>query len=183
MKVVFLDRDGVINEYPGDGKYVTNWKEFKFIPGSIEAIRKLNENKFKVFVISNQAGVAKGGYSQNNLDAITERMLSALGKKKAGIDGVYYCTHHPEDKCLCRKPGIGLLERALKDSGINPTLSFFIGDSATDIMTAKNFGITSVLLLSGKEKISLRDTWLHKPDYIFDNLLLASHYLCSHYGC
>lgn len=223
-KVVFLDRDGVINEYPGDAKYVTQWKEFKFIPGSIEAIRKLKENKFKIFVISNQAGMAKGIYSQRDLDTITRKMLQALQKKKATIDGVYYCTHHPDDGCFCRKPQAGLLEKALSDFNIKPDVSFFVGDSVRDVETVRNFNAKfhcslamkyfdkafrsvksprgratlrkakpcienpklaaecakSVLVLSGREKLSLRDTWEFSPDFIFDNLLLASYYICAH---
>ena len=182
MKVLFLDRDGVINKYPGDTRYITSWKEFEFIPGSIEAIAKFNQEGFKIFVVSNQAGVAKGVYSQKELDLITKNMLSALKRKKAKIDGVYYCTHFKEANCLCRKPKTGLLEKALSDYNIKPALSFFAGDSMVDMEAARSFGAQSVLLLSGRERISSKDEWSIKPDYVFDNLLVASHYLCSHPG-
>jgi D,D-heptose 1,7-bisphosphate phosphatase len=182
MKVVFLDRDGVINEYPGDTLYVTTWRDFRFIPGSIEAIRKLNERGFKLFVISNQAGVAKGLYSKKDLDKITRKMLNILKKNKAYLDGVYYCLHHQDDNCSCRKPKAGLLHKAMADFRIKPQVSFFIGDSFRDMKAAKEFGAKPVLLLSGKEKIANRKNWEFEPDYIFDNLLLAGHYLCEHYG-
>ncbi len=181
MKVVFLDRDGVINKYPGDTRYVTRWEEFKFIPGSIEAIAKFNEKGFNVFIVSNQAGVGKGLYSEKELNRITKNMVKIMKRKNAEVTGIYYCTHRPQDNCFCRKPKTGLLVRALKDFGLSPTVSFLIGDSMVDIETAKNFGIKSVLLLSGKEKISHQEKWPFKPDYIFDNLLIASYYLCSHY--
>lgn len=182
MKVVFLDRDGVINEFPGYGKYVTNKGQFQFIAGSIEGIKKLKEKGFKIFVVSNQAGVTKGLYSQKDLDAITKKMLNGLKKKELSVDGVYYCTHTDEDNCNCRKPKTGLLEKAIKDSAIKAEQVFFVGDSFKDMKAARNFGAKTILLLSGREKLSNRSDWEFEPDYVFDNLLLASHYICSHYG-
>jgi len=182
MKIVFLDRDGVINKYPGDKEYVKNVKEFSFIAGSIEGIKKLNEKKFKLFVISNQAGVAKGIYPKKNLDQINQKMLRTLKKNRAQVDAIYYCTHQQEDNCDCRKPKTGLLNKVVSDLNLKPEISFFIGDSFRDMKAAKSFGAKTVLLLSGKEKISNRNNWEFEPDYIFDNLLLAAHYICSHYG-
>lgn len=182
MKVIFLDRDGVINEYPGDKKYVTSAKEFKFIAGSIQGIKKLKDKDFKIFVISNQAGVTKGIYSEKDLSQITKKMIDGLKKHKTSVDGVFYCRHREEDNCSCRKPNIGLMHEALKDLGKQVTASFFIGDSFRDMNAAKKFGAKPVLVLSGKEKISNRSNWDFEPDYIFDNLLIASYYICSHYG-
>ncbi|MFA5007826.1 MAG: D-glycero-beta-D-manno-heptose 1,7-bisphosphate 7-phosphatase [Candidatus Omnitrophota bacterium] len=182
MKVIFLDRDGVINEYPGEKNYITNHKEFKFIPGSIQGIKKLREKGFKLFVVSNQAGIAKGLYSEKDLNQITKKMTDGLKKHKTGIDGIYYCKHKNEDNCACRKPNTGLMHQAIKDLGKPATVSFFIGDSFRDMNAAKKFGAKPVLVLSGKEKISNRDKWDFEPDYIFDNLLIAAYYICSHYG-
>jgi D,D-heptose 1,7-bisphosphate phosphatase len=182
MHVVFLDRDGVINAYPGDNDYVKTWKEFKFIPGSVEGIRKLNGKGFKLFVVSNQGGVSKGVYSQKTLDDMTKKMLQTLKRQNARIDGVYYCTHRKEEECECRKPKTGLLRKALAENDITCETSFFIGDSFMDMTAAREFGAKPVLVLSGKEKIGNRSKWEFEPDYIFDNLLIASHYLCAHYG-
>ncbi|HIE36045.1 MAG TPA: HAD family hydrolase [Candidatus Omnitrophica bacterium] len=182
MKVIFLDRDGVINEYPGDYRDVKNWKEFKFIPGSIEAIKKFNSKGFKLFVISNQAGVSKGPYLEKTLKTITKRMLNVLKRNHAYIGGVYYCIHKEEDNCLCRKPKTGLLHKSFEDFRISPEITFFIGDSFRDMKAARSSGAKTVLVLSGKEKLTNRKNWVFEPDYIFDNLLLASHYLCKHYG-
>lgn len=181
MKVVFLDRDGVINEYPGECRYVTHHKEFKLIPGSAQGIKKLKEKGFKIFVVSNQAGVAKGFYSEKDLRHIDKKLLKLLKKNGVSVDGVYYCLHKDEDKCDCRKPKTGLLDKALAVAGITPEISFFVGDSFIDMKTAKAFGAKSILVLSGKEKIANRINWEFEPDYIFDNLLLAAHYICSHY--
>jgi D-glycero-D-manno-heptose 1,7-bisphosphate phosphatase len=181
VKVIFLDRDGVINEYPGDGRYVTKVAEFKFIPGSIKAIRRFNEAGFKVFIISNQAGIGKGLYSQQALERITQKMIRNLRRRRARVDGVYYCIHREEEACSCRKPNTALLQKALKEHRIRPRVSFFIGDSLRDIETAKRFGIKSVLVLSGREKLTNKNNWSLKPDYIFDNLLSVSHYLCRRF--
>ncbi|MBP7088243.1 MAG: HAD family hydrolase [Candidatus Omnitrophica bacterium] len=182
MRVIFLDRDGVINEYPGDKKYVNNWSEFKFISGSIEGIRKLSSGPFKLFVVSNQAGVAKGLYTKKDLDNIDRHMLDVLKKNKAFLSGIYYCLHHPLENCACRKPKTALLEKALSDFKIKPEESFFIGDSFYDMNTARNFKAKSILVLSGKEKIENRQNWEFEPDYVFTNLLLAADFLISRYG-
>lgn len=178
--VVFIDRDGVINQYPGHGNYVTNQHEFKFIPGSLEAIGKLSKEGFKLYIISNQAGVAKGLYTQKDLDKINAKILQSVKKVGGNILGIYYCTHLPSDDCDCRKPKAGLLKKAQGDSSVFPDESFFIGDSFMDMKAARNFGAKSVLVLSGREKISNRDNWEFEPDYVFDNLLLAAHYIISH---
>ncbi|MBD3245904.1 MAG: HAD-IIIA family hydrolase [Candidatus Omnitrophica bacterium] len=182
MKVVFLDRDGVINTYPGEGKYVTSPKDLKLIPGSAEGLRLLSQRGFKLFVVSNQSGVARGLYTEKDLEKITKRLRVLLKKNRARVDGIYYCTHHPDEQCHCRKPDTGLLDRALREHGLKPGASCFIGDSFTDMHTAKKFGAKPILVLSGREKISRRDEWPFDPDYIFDNLLLAAHYLCAHNG-
>ena len=180
--IVFIDRDGVINEYPGQGNYVTNQREFKFIPGSLEAIRKFSEEGFKLYVVSNQAGVAKGLYAQKDLDEIDAKILRSAKKVGGNISGIYYCTHLPSDNCDCRKPKIGLLKKAQEDSSTIYEQSFFIGDSFIDMETARNFGAKSVLVLSGREKISNRANWKFEPDYVFDNFLLAAQYLISHHA-
>ena len=182
MRVVFLDRDGVINEYPGDTNYVNNWGEFKFIPGSIEGIKKLNACGFKLCVVSNQAGVSKGLYTQEDLDEINENMSKELKAWGARVEGIYCCTHLKSDNCDCRKPKTGLLKQAVLDLGGTLEISFFIGDSFVDMGAARCFGAKSVLVLSGKEKISNRDQWEFEPEHIFNDLKSAADYLCAHYG-
>ena len=106
MKVVFLDRDGVINEFPGNGNYVTRLKDFRFIPGSLEALRLLTQEGYAIFVISNQAGVSKGVYTQNKLNHITRNMLRDVRRAGARIEKVFYCTHRSDAGCDCRKPAL-----------------------------------------------------------------------------
>ena len=181
VKVVFLDRDGVINEFPGYTLYVTKWEEFRFIPGSIEAIRLLKEHDFKLFVVSNQAGVAKGLYTQQDLDYMTENMIKEIRHQGGDLDGIYYCLHRNEDNCNCRKPKTGLLQQALKDLNKKPHLCFFIGDSFRDMKTAAAAGCQSALVLSGQEILDNKDSWEFHPDFIFKNLLEAARHLCTHY--
>ncbi len=174
--VVFLDRDGVINRYPGRRKYVTSWKKFSFIKGAFKALKLLNENNFRIFIISNQAGVSKGIFSRRSLDIITNNMLNILDKHRIKIHGVYYCIHKPEDNCLCRKPKTGLLRKALKDAGLGTEdrkFMYFVGDSFRDILTGKRFGCKTILVLSGQAGLKdLKDSEII-PDMIASNLLEA----------
>lgn len=181
-KIIFLDRDGVINHYPGEGKYVTHQRDFKLIPGSIEAIKKIKKAGFKIYVVSNQSGVSKGLYSQKTLKKINKKLNFWLWLHKTSIDGIYYCEHKDQDNCFCRKPKTGLLEKAIEDIDEEIESSFLIGDSFVDMETAKNFGTKTILLLSGKEKIKNRPNWRFEPDYIFDNLLLAANFLLNNYA-
>lgn len=164
---VFLDRDGVINAYPGDLQYVKSWKEFSFLPGVKGALKELYNNGFKVFVISNQAGVSKGVYSQEALDEITAYMLKGLGGPY--ISGVYYCIHRSEDNCACRKPKAGLVHRAVSESRekglhIDIKRSFFVGDTIRDIQAGKAAGLKTILVFSGKEKPENKNGWQEIPD-------------------
>lgn len=179
MKAVFLDRDGVINRYPGDKKYVTSCRDFRFLPKVKSSIARLHKKKFKIFVISNQAGVGKGILNRKTLNSITEKMLQKISKSGGGIDGVYYCTHRKEQNCPCRKPKTGLIDTAKKKYPIKLADSFFIGDSVADIKTAKTAGCKSILVLSGKEKLSNRKNWEVKPDFIFTNLSDASDFILN----
>lgn len=175
MKAVFLDRDGVINKYPGHFEYVKSWKEFHFLPGIKPALKKLNSDGFELFVVSNQAGVAKGIYPLKNLQQITKNMLKDLSKTGVNISGVYYCTHCAEDNCSCRKPKTGLVDNVvanLKKEGKDLKLaeSYFIGDSLIDMETAKAAGLKAILVFSGKEKPQNQNSWQNRPDFIAQNL-------------
>jgi len=178
MKAVFLDRDGVINKYPGDRKYVTSLKRFRFLSRVKAAVVSLNKSGFRVFVVSNQAGVSKGVYTQATLDSITSHMLSSVEQAGGKIDAVYYCTHRSEDNCSCRKPKAGLLFAAKKDyPAINFKDSFFIGDTMRDMQAAGAVKCKSILVLSGKEKMSNSNNWDTKPDFVFKNFWEAARFI------
>ncbi len=179
MKVILLDRDGVINKYPGDREYVTRWKEFHFLPRVKKAIAKLHKHGFRIFVISNQAGVGKGIFSQEALDHITKNMLREIEKSHGKIEAVYYCTHRTDENCSCRKPKVGLIDIAKRGNSIDLANCVFIGDTIRDVNTAKSAGCKSILVLSGKEKLLNRRNWEAKPDFIFKDLYEAAEFVLS----
>ncbi len=177
MKLVFLDRDGVINEFPGNGNYVTKLKEFHFIPGSLDALRLLSNEGYSIFVISNQAGVGKGIYSKQKLNHITRNMLKEVKSVGAKIKKVFYCMHPSSAGCDCRKPGIGLLRRALES--MNKSIhaakkAFFVGDTEVDILAGHNAGCKTIFVLSGREDYRHMRGWKVRPDYVAKDLLEAA---------
>ncbi|MBU1147445.1 MAG: D-glycero-beta-D-manno-heptose 1,7-bisphosphate 7-phosphatase [Candidatus Omnitrophica bacterium] len=177
MKAIFLDRDGVINRDPGGGDYIKSWKEFEFWPGSIEAIKKLNEKGYEIFVISNQAGVGRGIYSQASLDDITKNMLSEIKKQGGKIRSVSYCTHKPDAGCECRKPKIGMIKKATEGLDIDFKNTYFIGDSHFDVGAGNGMGCKTILLLTGKEDPDDVKNWALKPDLIKKDLREAVEWI------
>jgi len=179
-KAVFLDRDGTIVEDVG---YMNNPRQIQFIPGSIDAIKKLNEAGYKVVVITNQAGIARGLITEDMLQTIDKTLHKWILNGGAHLDGIYYCPHHPEhgvhpykQDCECRKPHPGLIKRAHRDLDIDLSQSFMVGDKATDIQAGRRAGTKTILVESGRgegEKPRLKE----KPDYIAKNLLQAVDWL------
>jgi len=172
MKIIFIDRDGVINK--DLFAYVTSWERFTFLDGSLEALKKLTGSGYEIVIISNQAGVSKGDYSLEELNVINENMLIEIETVAGKRPNTYYCTHTDEDNCGCRKPKLGLFRQAEKKLGkVNYKNVYYIGDQERDIETAKNLGAKSILVLSGRtDKEELKD-WDIKPDHVKENLMDA----------
>ena len=179
-KIIFLDRDGVINKYPGDRLYVTSLRSFRFIKRSPEAIARLSKAGYKIFIISNQAGVGKGLYSHGTLDAMNKKIIRKIETKHGVINGVFYCTHQKEKKCACRKPKTGLLKLATKDLTVDKGNSYFIGDSLKDVETGKRFGVKTILVFSGREKLKNVPQWDILPDFIASDLYSAALNIVKH---
>jgi len=139
-KVVFLDRDGVINRKMPKGDYVKKWEEFKFLPGAIDAIKKLSSAGFDVFIVTNQRGISRGIMSERDLGLVHNRMVLELESAGASISGIYYCPHGKQDECFCRKPNPGMLIRAARDHKLDLSRSIIIGDDETDIEAGKTVG-------------------------------------------
>ena len=182
MKVAFLDRDGVINKFPGNGKYVTKVKDFHFLPGAREAIRDLTQAGYTLFVISNQAGVGKGVYSRDKLQRITRKMLTGVRRAGGKIKKVYYCTHRSDEGCDCRKPEIASIAKALKSLGKTLAFakkSYFIGDTVTDMAAGRNAGCQTIFVLSGRSNVARLKKKRIKATHVARNLLAASEIILN----
>lgn len=150
-RAAFLDRDGVINQKPPEGEYVTSWEGMRFLPGVAEAIRLLLRAGFRVIVVSNQRCVAKGLISTSDLELIHQRMCEELAAAGARIDAVYYCPHENEPRCNCRKPAPGMLFTAARARNIDLKASWMIGDSDSDIAAGSRAGCRTARILKKNE--------------------------------
>jgi D-glycero-D-manno-heptose 1,7-bisphosphate phosphatase len=173
-RVIFLDRDGVINRFPGHGKYVTSLAGFRLIPRSIQAIRLLYQAGFTLYVITNQGGVSKRLYTRKTLDAMTRRMRREIRRAGGRLSGVFCCPHSSELNCLCRKPRTTLLEKATRRLRVDKKNSYFIGDSLVDVKAGRAFGVKTILVLSGSEKKENASAWDAQPDFIAKDLLASA---------
>lgn len=176
MKVIFIDRDGVLNKDPGgwtEHNYVTRWEDFIFMPVAKEALKKLTDEGYKIIIISNQGGINKGIFTMNDLTRINENMLKEITSYGAKIHAVYYCPHTKDEGCDCRKPNTGLLKKATRNMNIDFSKTFFIGDGPMDIEAGKRAGCRTILLLCGKSELADVKNWIYKPDYIKRDLLEA----------
>jgi D-glycero-D-manno-heptose 1,7-bisphosphate phosphatase len=147
-KVVFLDRDGTINQ--DSDAYIKNWSEFEFLPRSIRALRDLTAAGFTIIVITNQSAIPRKLISTAELDYIHSKMKTAVQSEGGKISDIFFCPHMPEDNCDCRKPAPGLIIQAQQKYKIDLAASVMIGDSAKDIECAHNAGCgISILVKTG----------------------------------
>jgi len=147
-KVIFLDRDGVINRNSPD--YIRSLEEFEFLPGSLDALRRLTEHGFSCIVITNQSAPARGLMAPETLDAIHRHMVAAVAAAGGRILDIFSCLHLPAEDCLCRKPKPGLLHAAQRKYRVDFSSAVMIGDSSKDIHCALAAGVkTTVLVRTG----------------------------------
>ncbi|MBI2846613.1 MAG: D-glycero-beta-D-manno-heptose 1,7-bisphosphate 7-phosphatase, partial [Chloroflexi bacterium] len=142
-RAVFIDRDGTMAK---DVPYCKRPEDFELFPTTARAIRLLNQNGFKVIVITNQSGVARGYFTEETLSKIHKKMQDELARQGAYVDAIYYCPHHPDDGCHCRKPKPGMVLRAIKDHNIDIKQSFVVGDLKMDIDLGRALGCRTVLV-------------------------------------
>lgn len=180
MPYIILDRDGVIN-YDSD-EYIKSPDEWIPIPGSLEAIAYLNRVGFRILIATNQSGVARGYYDLDMLDRIHEKFMHELASVGGYIEEIFFCPHHPDDHCVCRKPKPGLLYRMQKKYAFNLAETYFIGDSFVDFQAAQVAGCQPILVLSGNGKRALErhSELLSIPN--FTNLAEAAEYVVSCQG-
>lgn len=174
MKAVFLDRDGVINVNRSD--FVKSVEDCELLEGACEAIADLSRAGWPVFIISNQACVGRGHLAEETLNEITEHILMHIEQAGGKISNVYYCKHHPDDGCDCRKPLPGLLHQAIADHTINVKESWMVGDTYTDIIAGQKAGSKTILVLSGRGEKEIVRCHEHNvlPDYIVPDLKTAT---------
>jgi len=166
-RAVFLDRDGTMAK---DVHYCRRPEDFELLPNTAKAVRLLNEHGFRVIVITNQSGIARGYFTEETLAEIHQKMKRELSKEGAWVDDVCYCPHHPDDNCDCRKPKPKLVFDAVKEHNIDLEKSFVVGDLQMDIGLGKAVGCRSILIgdppLANGEKA--------KPDAVAADLLEAA---------
>ena len=177
---IFIDRDGTLTDEVG---YVNHPTRLRLLPRSAEAIRRLNAAGIAAFVVTNQAGLARGYFSEEVLAAVNATLVARLKDEGAYLDGIYVCPHHPTDGeppyravCDCRKPKPGLLYRAAADHGLDLTQATLIGDRPSDLVPAQAVGARSVLVLTGYglgEWEYRRSTFPVQPDHVAADLLDA----------
>jgi D-glycero-D-manno-heptose 1,7-bisphosphate phosphatase len=179
-RAVFIDRDGTISEEVG---YVNHPSRYRVFPYAAEAIKQLNEAGWLAVLITNQAGVARGYFTEEVIGAVHTLLAQELERGGARLDAIYYCPHHPSVgeppyrfDCDCRKPRPGLIRRAAVELDIDLAASWMIGDRYSDTELARNAGTRAALVLSGYgrgEWEYQRAAWRHQPDLVAENLLEA----------
>ena len=189
--VIFLQRDGTINE---EVNYLHRPEDLKILPGAAEAISRFNQAGFLVIVITNQAGIGRGYYTQQDMENLNEYMNQVLAEQDAHIDGFYFCPHHPEHgigeykkDCDCRKPGIGMFRQAEQDFSIEKAHSYMIGDKLIDTQAGHNYGVSSILVGTGygKELFETQCQGRRRTtdyEYYAENLMEAADWIFKEEG-
>lgn len=175
MKLVILDRDGVINHDRPD--FVKSPEEWQPIPGSLEAIAELNQAGFRVIIATNQSGVARGLFDMATVNAVNEKMHKALALAGGRIDAIFYCAHAADDGCHCRKPQPGLLEQI--SQRLNTPLDGvpLVGDSLRDLQAAAAVNAQPILVLTGKGETTVEQGGLPAGTMVFSNLAEAAKFI------
>ncbi|KHO46282.1 MAG: D-glycero-D-manno-heptose 1,7-bisphosphate phosphatase [archaeon GW2011_AR3] len=184
-RAIFIDRDGTINvEMP---TYLYQLEDFAFLPGSVEAIAKLSKTDYKLIIITNQGGVAKGIYTEEDVNKINHHIVSELKKHGAEIHRVYYCPHHKDGTvegysfiCECKKPGTKFFEEAAHEFKLNLKKSWMVGDRDFDIMAGARAGCRTVLVKSGINGEEYYRNMTVEPDFVAPDLKMAVEIILEH---
>jgi D-glycero-D-manno-heptose 1,7-bisphosphate phosphatase len=181
---VFLDRDGTVTEEVG---YVNHPSRLNLLPAAAEGIAALNRAGVPVLLATNQAGVARGYFTEDLITVCLDRLRDLLAAEGAHLDAMYYCPHHPtageapyRQACGCRKPKTGMLERGAAEFGLDLSRSYVVGDKISDVAFAHAAGCKGVMVLTGYglgEMVYQRQDWTEEPDFIAEDLASAARWI------
>jgi D-glycero-D-manno-heptose 1,7-bisphosphate phosphatase len=173
---VFLDRDGTLNE---EVNYLSRVQDLRWLPGAPQAVRTLNDRGWAVVLITNQSGIGRGYYTEQDARAIHQYIESELAQIGAHLDAILYCPHHPDDHCLCRKPKTYLFEKAARELDLDLAHSYAIGDKLSDLEPGRALGCLTILVLTGHGQTHLqmaRERDL-QPDHVAADLANAVEWI------
>jgi len=177
QKLIVLDRDGVINH--DSDQFIKSPDEWTPIPGSLEAIARLNQAGYRVVVATNQSGIGRGLFDISTLNAIHNKMHRALAQAGGRIDAVFFCPHSGDSQCECRQPRAGMLQEIGRRFGVDLTGVPALGDSLRDLQAAETVGAQPMLMLTGKGEKTLREGGFPVNTVIFPDLAFAAAALIS----
>ena len=177
MKLVILDRDGVINR--DSANFIKSPNEWIALPGSLEAIALLNQSGFRIAIATNQSGIARGLFDMTTLNAINDKMYRALGQMGGRIDAMFYCPHTADDNCDCRKPKTGMIEDIGRRFSVELSEVYGIGDSLRDLQAFSDAGCKPILVRSGKGEETLTGGGLPPNTLIFADLNEAAQHIIA----
>lgn len=180
MKLVILDRDGVINH--DSAQFIKSPDEWKPIAGSLEAIALLNQNGYRIALATNQSGIGRGLFDMATLNAIHDKMYKALAQAGGRIDALFYCPHTAEANCLCRKPKPGMIEEISKRFGMDLTGVPSVGDSLRDLQASAMLGAQPILVRTGKGEQTLAAGNLPDNTWVCSDLTDAAHRIITELG-
>ena len=179
---IFLDRDGTLNPDPG---YIKSPDLFELFPGVPEALARLKQAGARLILVTNQSGIARGLLSQGDLTAIHTKLTHILNSSGASLEAIYFCPHHPDDGCDCRKPKRGMIDQAVRERGVDLDRAYLIGDHIRDIELAKRVGARSILVTTGvvrPQGIEGLNATVPAPDWIASSMTEAADWLLSDVG-
>jgi heptosyltransferase-2 len=176
---IFLDRDGTLNPDPG---YINSPDQFELFPGVPGALARLQRAGARLIVVTNQSGIARGFLTRDGLRAVHMKLKRLLDAADVSLDSIYFCPHHPDDGCDCRKPNRGMIDQAVRERGVNLHRAYLIGDHIRDIELAKRIGARSILVTTGTippQEAERLKTSGPTPDWIASSLSEAADWLLS----
>ncbi|HXF80238.1 MAG TPA: D-glycero-beta-D-manno-heptose 1,7-bisphosphate 7-phosphatase [Usitatibacter sp.] len=178
MKLAILDRDGVIN-FDSD-LFIKSPAEWRPIPGSIEAIARMNQNGYRVAVATNQSGIGRGLFDMATFNAINDKMMEMVFRHGGRIDALFFCPHTAAEECSCRKPRTGMLEEIATRFHTDLKGVPFVGDALKDMQAAEAVGALPMLVLTGKGRVTQEQGGMPKKTLVFEDLADAARHLIAH---